>query len=68
MSEGGDYYVWPAAGAAETWADVPDGDREALAPLHGDADLRLFEEADAHLGYRILIHESGHRVSFVAGD
>ena len=62
------HYAWPSAFTYESWAAVPEADREALRPLYGDEDFKGFAEFGGYIGWRTSIEESGAWVYYVAGD
>jgi hypothetical protein len=61
-------YTWPSAFSYESWAAVPDADREALRPLYDDEDFEGFASFGGYIGWRTTIEESGAWVFYVAGD
>lgn len=61
-------YAWPSAFTYDSWAAVPEADKEALRPLYDDEDFKGFAEFGGYLGWRTTIEESGSWDFYVAGD
>lgn len=66
--QGSTQYAWPSAFGYDTWAQVPERDRRALAPLYDEEDLQSFARFGGYTGYRAVITEDGTWTVFVAGD
>jgi hypothetical protein len=68
LRDGRTTYVWPAAAAYDSWAEVPRVDREALRDWYGEEDFAVFREMGAYIGYRVAIRADGDWTTFIAGD
>ncbi len=61
-------YAWPSAFTYDSWAAVPEADKEALRPLYDDEDFKGFADFGGYIGWRTTIEESGSWDFYVAGD
>lgn len=66
--QGTTHYAWPSAFTYDSWASVPQRDREALEPLYDEQDFESFAQFGGYLGYRVVIEQDGTWIAFVAGD
>jgi hypothetical protein len=63
----GDIYVWPSAYGKKP-ASWTEEDRQSLANLYTEQEIRAFERAGDYLGWRAGIRKDGTWLFFVAGD
>ncbi len=64
-----DHYVWPAAFAYDTWADVPQNLKDEVLVLYTAEEIeQYFETYDLYGGWRTAITEDGDWVFLTSGD
>jgi hypothetical protein len=68
QTDGATQYVWPAAFSYDTWAQIPEGEREALEAVYSAEELEQFAAAGSYIGWRVGITAEGDWIFFVAGD
>lgn len=66
-AQAGDGYVWPWQASAD-WDGLDAADKQALLPLHGEDELRVFDQVGGYIGWRTRISRQGEWEVFIAGD